>query len=173
MKTMLPNKKGVVLEVPRFYLQKSGLAGNSELGAHILKQALVFLPNQMTALESIQAMTSLMDLWFELFAHLVREWYPCEDCYSDGHCEIKEMIVRPKFDISAKNSKMLDHRENLKLHFEVDEKDKSIKICVKEKNNEPGVCDVPAWLQVVFNTMGLCLADLDDLIRDGEIVYGE
>ncbi len=185
MKYTILNQNGKKLQIPGAYLEESGLAGNSKLDTHVLEQAVVILPQQMTALEMIHAMGSLMNLSFEMFSRLVDECGPCEDCYEEccedccedcckkSQCPYDGLDRHPGLDLSPEIRKILGIPAEMKLRFEVDEQDHSIKVYAAEEEKESALSAVPAWLLDVFRAVGLCLADLDDLIRDGEIVYGE
>lgn len=173
MKFMLLNQNGKKMQIPGAYLEKSGLSEYPKLDVHAMDQALVLLPRQMTALEMIHAMGSLMNLSFEMFSRLVDECGPCEECCGEGQCPYEDMEINPVLDLPPEIREKMGIAEDVKLCFEVDEENNSIKIYAAEKDSEPELADVPVWLLNVFNAVGLCLGELDELIQSEDIVYGD
>lgn len=181
MKYMILNQNGKKLQIPSAYLEESGLAGNAKLDTHVLEQAVVILPQQMTALEMIHAMGSLMNLSFEMFSRLVDECGLCEDCIENCCEDCSKESQRPydemdrnlRLDLSSEICKILGVPAEMKLRFEVDEQDHSIKVYAAEEKQESALSTVPAWLLDAFSAAGLCLGELDNLILSEDIVYGE
>ena len=173
MKSVIKTQSGKNIQIPYAYVEKSGLAENPNLDVHVLEQALVFLPERMTAFEAIKAMASLMRVSSDLFSRLACECNPCEDCYTNGRCEYKLMALRSAVDIPPEFRKILGLSDNMEIRVKFDEQSKSIDFVVTEKDDEPCLANVPVWLQGLFESFGICLGDLDELIQSEDIVYGE
>lgn len=172
MKYMILNQNGEKLQIPGAYLEKSGLSENTKLDAHVLDQALVVLPQQLTAMETVQAMNSLMSIIFDMFACLTKDCNTCDVCSTKGRCEFKENIWTSELKLSPKGCKEFGFAENMGIRFEVDEKNNRIKISMAETTPGPSLIDMPVWMREMFIGMGFCLGDLDELIRSEDIIYG-
>ena len=173
MKSVIKIQNGKSIQLPYAYAKKSGLAENPKLDVHVLEQALVLLPERMTAFEAIQAMASLMRVSSDLFSRLAGECNPCEDCYTDGRCEFKLMALRSALDVPPEICKSLSIPENMQFRVKFDEQSGNIDIVMEEKDGEPCLANIPVWLQGLFESFGICLGDLDELIQSEDIVYGE
>lgn len=148
------------LKVSRFEPEKVEL--------HALKDAVVVLKAQMTAMELVHVMEGLNQLSTDLAVQLARACGPCGGCGGDG-CPYED---GEGYDIELPGylKEEAGIPQDAKLCAVVDEEDGTVTI--QEAGYDHDLRDVPANLLAVFQASGVCLGELEERLITEEIVYG-
>ena len=157
--------KGV--RVPAAVLDISGFGGNESVELNAMQDVVVVLKQYMNAKELAWAAFALQDLAAELTSHLFKLCGECEDC-GEG-CPVEdldsEMVDLPDFLRKAANIP-----ENAKLCAAVDGEEGTVLISQADYAND--LRDLPEELVRDLTAAGLCMGELEQLLMQGEIVYG-
>ena len=154
--------------LPTAAVKLCGLEAGGKAELHALEGAAVLMKASMNAMELIHALDSLHQLTVDLAVHLIKVCGPCDGC-SDGICPFKGFLDNP---ITLPD----DLREEAgipreaKLCSYVDEEENAVIITAAEYDHD--LTDVPAMILEMFTAANVCIGELDDLITDGDIVYG-
>lgn len=159
-------EKGV--RIPKSALALSGFRQGEPLEVRAVDQVLVTLKKHMTAMELVQAAQSLQDQALELLLHLSSVCGGCENCGGEG-CPIPRLKDGP-IDLPGYVRQAAGIPWDAKLSAVVDAQDQSVTLCLSEHKHD--LWDLPKELAALFQAAGLCLADLEELLMTGEVVYG-
>lgn len=163
--TVNRSAKAKALPIPGAVLAVSDLAQTDSVEFHTGENTVVALPAKMTAMELVNTIHTLHELTVDLSVTLAKSCGTCDEC---GLCESiglesGELVVIP------------DHvLEEAGLPFGC-----KLVACVDENGNilvEPAgydhdLNDVPDHILNSLGECGICLADLEDRIMLGDIVY--
>ena len=78
------------IAIPAEDLEEAGLAGFDRLELHLLDQAAVVIPGEMTAGELIGVSASLLKLASELIDNLLGACSDCDNCGGQGPCSFRD-----------------------------------------------------------------------------------
>lgn len=152
--------------IPKAVIAISKLEGTDRLQLHALESAAVLLKDRMSAMEVINAISSLDQLSGQLIEALIEA---CEQCVC---CEEDCPFICNNGGIKLP-SHLLDEAnipEGTRLCAVPDPE--SGCIIVRENNAEHDLDDVPDGLLDVLIECGVCLESLSGLLASGEAVYG-
>ena len=127
------------------------------------QEGMVWLDRGMGELELVGAIQSLRVLTTDLLVHLAKVCGPCDNCGAACPCMGDEEALRPSDALLAeagipKGAKLDVFAEEGVIHITA--------------ADGPDLRDVPADLLELFRQTGICLDELDGLLRENEVVYG-
>ena len=164
--TFTVQQNGGELPLPPAAFTLSGLDGEEHYELRTGAVVLVILKPRMTAMKLIRAADDLHELSAELHAHLAGVCGACDDCercpYDDPTPE--EIVLSGALRAEA------GIRENRKLCAEVDKE--SGCVIISDAGYDHDLSDVPEDVREMFVCAGISLCDLDQHLREGDIVYG-
>lgn len=166
MKFVRPTEDAKVT-IPKSVIALSRLGGAESLELHALESAAVLLKGRMTAMEVINAVTSMDKLSGQLLEALAGACERCVECEED--CPFIEdggTIQLPRHLLDE-----ADIPEGARLRAEPDPETGCIIVSEKEAGHD--LDDVPDGLLDALLECGVCLESLSELLDSGAIVYGE
>ena len=143
MKQRLFEQKNEIT-IPAADLERANLMGFDCLELHLLDQAAVVIPGEMTARELIEVSESLLKLTFSLVDVLLESCSDCDDCGQQEPCAfITGMWSRD------------------------DPESRSI----KETEDEVEFLRLSSDMQKLLQDRGVCLLNLEEKLKNGDWVY--
>ena len=144
-------------------LSAGGMEPGAAIAIHTSENAAVVLKEAMTAMELVGAIQSLRVLTTDLLVHLAKVCGPCDNCGAACPCMGDEEALRPSDALLAeagipKGAKLDVFAGEGVIHITA--------------ADGPDLRDVPADLLELFRQTGICLDELDGLLRENEVVYG-
>ena len=164
--------KGLLLPVTAARL--AGFEANEKAEYHTLKEAMVVLKGQMTAMELLTAARSLQELAVELHTHLAKVCGQCDGCGKDAEnggegCPLTELeadgITLPDYLLEEAGIP-----EGTKLCADVDEEEQTVTIFPAGYDHD--LRDIPPGILEVFLAANVCLGELEERLMVGDTVYG-
>lgn len=194
---MKGNKNIFNIGFPAQACEKSCLSGKDTLELYADKGVFIFIKNKMTALELANTMNSLSSFAADLGLILANACGVCNNCGDDVEgcddftdcCDCEECKNNPAE--LVKNCSLcrdlLDENQIVKIPDCIREKagisvdakleaftgEDSGKIIVTKADNQQDINDVPRDIINMLVGTGICIAELNDLILEDRIVYGE
>ena len=127
----------------------------------------VIMKQQMTAMELIQALDSLNQLFINLSFHLAKTCGACSGC--EGECPFGDFEY-DKIELDDDLRKEAGIPTDAKLSLYVDEEDHTITVC--EAGYDHDLRDIPPYLLEMMAFSGICLGELEERLMVGDIIYG-
>ena len=168
--------------LPADACERSGFTEKDTLELHAGQNALVFLKDKMTALEVANAIHSLSALASDLTVVLASACGLCDNC-GEGCAD-----DCPAGCVSACSlcHDLLDESQTVRIpgylleeagipadaKLDAYSDEDSGEITVTEADIQQDITDVPPGILAVLAQSGMCLAELDELIMQEEIIYG-
>ncbi|MDL2232054.1 hypothetical protein LJC63_00550 [Ruminococcaceae bacterium OttesenSCG-928-L11] len=163
--TVNRSMKSKTLPIPGAVLAVSELSQCDAVAFHTGDNTVVALPAKMTAMELINAINTLHEMTVNLTVELVKSCDLCDEC---GLCECVGLASQEPVAIP-------DHiLEEAGLPFDcklVAGVDGDGNIMVEQAGYEHDLNDVPDHILNSLGECGICLADLEDRLMLGDIVY--
>lgn len=160
-----PNIKGFLcLPITEEAEKKIGDVGKLE--ATTIKNGLVFMKSEMTAMEVVETLKGLKQVVEELYFTLADAHDICECCDCPAETEDAVSIRLPQF--------ILDDAgipKDAKLCAYTDEG--SGEVTVIEAEYKHDLSDVPKDILQMLKAMGVCMAGLNNRLMSEEIIYGK
>lgn len=149
-------------------LEAGGLDRSIPIEVHALKNAMLLLSGEMTALEVLQAAAALHKMAARLLAVVANACGTCDSCengcpFEDGE-PVEEDLGIPDYLLEA-----AELPEDAVLTAEADPETHRIIVTAVEED----ISDVPPEQLELLSACGVCLGELNDRIMSGEIIYGE
>ena len=151
-------------------LEYANLSEWENLELHLLNQAAVVIPGQMTMMELIQTVETLQGLATDLLAALGAACELCDGCQSDMLCDLMKGEIHPEVSIPDYVLEEADLDPDYKLTCEVRSEDGKIQIT--EANHRFDLTDLPPYLVDALRESKVCLADLEEKLMREEVIYG-
>lgn len=164
--TFTVQQNGGAVPLPPAAFTLSGLDGEGHYELRTGAGVLVVLKPRMTAMELIRAADDLHELSAELHAHLAGVCGPCDDC---ERCPYDNPAPE-EIALSGALRAEAGIRENRKLCAEVDKEAGCV--IISDAGYDHDLRDVPEDVREMFVCAGISLCDLDQHLREGDIVYG-
>lgn len=161
---MKNHQKNVTFSIPADMVGESGFAPDCEITIHTGENLLAVVPQEMTAIQLVRALSSLTAVSCELIHVLRAACGECGDC-QDG-CPFED-APEPDAELSQDVREELGIPQGHKLRVEV---------CgdvahVSDAGYEHDITDVPTALLEALALGGICLGRLDELLISGEVIY--
>ena len=155
---MKKHQKNVTFSVPADMAGESGFAPDCEITIHARENLLAVVPQEMTAIQLVRALSSLTAVSCELIHALRAACGECGRC-QDG-CPFED-ASEPDAELSREVREALGIPQDHKLHVEIR----------GDVAHVSDAGDVPAALLEALALDGTCLGRLDELLMSGEIIY--
>lgn len=160
-----PNVKGFLcLPITEAAEKKIGDVGKLE--ATTIKNGLVFMKSEMTAMEVVETLEGLKDVVEELYITLADAPGICERCDCSAETEDAVSIKLPEFILEdagiPKDAKLCAYTN-----------EDSGEVTVVEAEYKHDLSDVPKDILQVLKAMGVCMAGLNKRLMSEEIIYGK
>ena len=162
--------RGHNLSVPFPALELSRLVDETLLEYHPLQGAVVVLSANMTALELLRASEALNELASSLLTELAEACGPCEDCGQDGECDAMRADGAPRIRVPAWALHGAGIPEDAKLACDTEEGSGAIHVF--RADYEHDLSDVPPLILDAFRDAGVCMAELEEMLMEGDVVHG-
>ena len=157
------------LAIPAAALKVGGWDDSEASELHVMPGAIVALRGEMTAMEMIHAMESLLKLHDELLVHLCRQCGFCTGC--DGGCPADLDCLTDPVTLPDDIREAAGIPEDVKLGFCVDEDEGTVTIF--EADYDHNLSDVPAYLLKLLTRNGVCLGELEEFLLEDVNIYGD
>ncbi|MCI8526990.1 MAG: hypothetical protein HFF17_14010 [Oscillospiraceae bacterium] len=151
-------------------LEHANLNEWENLELHLLNQAAVVIPGQMTAMELIHTAEALQGLAADLFIELGRACELCDGCQIGMSCDLMKGEIRPEVNIPDYVLEKANYDPDYKLTFVVNDEDGKVQIT--EADHRFDLTDLSPDLVHTLRECKVCLADLEEKLMREEIVYG-
>ena len=151
-------------------LENANLNEWERLELHLLDQAAVVIPGKMTVMEVIRTAEALQSLASELLAAIGESCAKCDGCKVELLCDLMKGEICPEVTIPPQVLEEAGVDPDSKLACEVDPESGEIRIV--EADYRYDLSDVPQTLLDTFRECGVCLADLDEKLKEEKVVYG-
>ena len=144
MKTILEEYPNEV-HISTAELERANLTEWERLELHLLDQAAVVIPGQMTVMELLRVTEALQNLAADLLAALCATCEQCDNCEMAEPCDQMKGEVYPEVEVP-------DYLVEADYHFDL--------------------TDIPAPLLDTLRECGVCMSDLEDKLVQEDVVYG-
>ena len=169
MKKFVMNESGEV-HIFAVDFEAANLNEWERLELHLLDQAAVVIPMEMTIMEVIRTAESLQGLASDLLAAIGATCEKCDGCNVELLCNLMKGEIRPEVSIPPEVLEEAGADPDCKLACEVDPE--SGVIHVVEADYRYDLTDVPPTLLDTFRECGICLNDLEEKLKGEVVVYG-
>ena len=160
-----PNIKGFLcLPITEEAEKKIGDVGKLE--ATTIKNGLVFMKSEMTAMEVVETLKGLKQVVEELYFTLADAHSNCECCDCPAETEDAVSIKLPQFILEDAGIP-----KDAKLCAYTDEG--SGEVTVIEAEYKHDLSDVPKDILQMLKAMGVCMTSLNNRLMSEEIIYGK
>ena len=167
-KAIMSDPSEVILSADN--LESANLNEWERLELHLLDQAAVVIPGMMTVMEVIRTAEALQSLASDLLAAVGESCGKCDGCKVELLCDLMKGEIRPEVSIPPQVLEEAGVDPDSKLAYEVDPESGEIRIV--EADYHYDLSDVPQTLLDTFRECGICLADLDEKLKEEKVVYG-
>ena len=168
--------------LPADACKRSGFTDKDTLELHAGQNALVFLKDKMTVLEVANAIQSLSALAADLTVVLASACGLCDNCgegCEDGcpagwvaGCSLCHDLLDESQTVRIPGYLLEEAGIPADAKLEACTDEDSGEITVTEADIQQDITDVPPGILAVLAQSGVCLAELDELIMQEEIIYG-
>ncbi len=152
------------INIPARLAKLGNFQPNEPLCVHTGENALVILPQRMTAMQAVQAIDAMSTLSAEIIGALEDACDQCVGCPDGCPFEGEE---EPDVELSGAVLHDLGIPRDHKYCVEVEKG----KIHVSDAGYAHDISDVPADMREMLAGAGVCLGHLDELLMREEIVY--
>ena len=168
-------KKCVMNESAEIYIsavdiEAANLNEWQSLELHLLDQAAVVIPGEMTVMEVVQTAESLQGLASDILAAIGNACEKCNGCNVELLCNLMKGEIRPEVSIPPEVLAEAGIYLDSKLACEFDPK--SGMIHVVEANYRYDLTNISSTLLDTLRECGICLNDLEMKLKEESVVYG-
>ena len=163
-------KKIVMNEPNEFFISAANLNEWERLELHLLDQAAVVIPGEMTVMEVVRTAESLQGLASDLLTAIGEACEKCDGCNVELLCNLMKGEIRPEVSIPPEVLLEVGADPDCKLACEVDPENGAIRVV--EADYRYDLTDVPSSLLDTFRECGICLNDLETKLKEEAVVYG-
>lgn len=165
MKKSKQKVKGILC-LPITELAEKKIGDIGKLEATIIKNGLVFMKSEMTAMEVVETLEGLKEVVEELYFTLADAHGICECCDCPSETEDAVSIKLPEFILEdagiPKDAKLCAYTN-----------EDSGEVTVVEAEYKHDLSDVPKDILQMLKAMGVCMAGLNKRLMSEEIIYGK
>ncbi len=140
------------------------------LELHLLDQAAVVIPGEMTVMEVVRTAESLQGLASNLLAAIGNACEKCDGCNVELLCNLMKGEIRPEVSIPPEVLVEAGTDPDSKLACEVDLESGTIHVV--EADYRYDLTDISSTLLNTFRECGICLNDLEMKLKEESVVYG-
>lgn len=140
------------------------------LELHLLDQAAVVIPGEMTVMEVVRTVESLQGLASDLLAAIGNACEKCDGCNVELLCDLMKGEIRPEVSIPPEVLAEAGTDPDSKLACEIDPESGTIHVV--EADYRYDLTDVSPTLLDTFREYGICLDDLETKLKEEAVVYG-
>lgn len=140
------------------------------LDAFFVEKCIAIIPPDLTAMEMIRAAAFLHQMSALLLEDLAERCGDCDGCEENKPCQFMTDGVPPAIDIPEALLRAVGLAPARKVSYELDEDGKGIHIVQEDYRYD--LTDVPDEMLDRFKESGVCLAELERLLKSEEVVYG-
>ena len=168
--------------LPADACEQSGFTDKDTLELHAGQNALVFLKDKMTALEVANAIQSLSTLAADLTVVLASACGLCSNCGDEcrdgcpaewvAGCALCHDLLDESQSIRIPGYLLEESGIPADAKLEAYTDEDSGEITVVEADVQQDISDVPSGILMVLAQSGVCLAELDELIMQDSVIYG-
>ena len=169
MKKVIMNEPSEI-QISSAELETANLSEWEGLELHLLDQAAVVIPGVMNVMEVIRTAEALQGLAADLLSVMGTACEKCDECGVELLCDLMKGEIRPEVSISLQVLEEAGVDPDIKLDCEVDPE--SGKIHIVEADYRYDLSDIPRPLLDIFRECGICLSDLEEKLKEEEVVYG-
>lgn len=144
-------------------LTAGGMEPGTPVDIQASEDAAVVLRETMTAAEMVGTIQFLRTIATDLLIHLANACGPCENCNADCPC------LQGENEFPIPDALLEEAGISKGARLDVFAEDGEIHITAAEG---PDLRDVPADLLDLFRQTGICLDELDGLMRESGAIYG-
>lgn len=168
-------KKFVMNEPSEIYISAADIevANLNEwerLELHLLDQAAVVIPGEMTVMEVVRTAESLQGLASDILAAIGNACGKCDGCNVEILCDLMKGEIHPEVSILPEVLAEVGTDLDCKLACEVDPESGTIHVV--ESDYRYDLTDVSSTLLDTFRECGICLDDLEMKLKEEAVVYG-
>lgn len=156
------------IQIPAAALKLCGFEGGKKVELHAEQETLVVLKASMTAMELIRAAQQLQELSAELTTHLAKVCGFCDQCFGE-ECPYDDLEA-DTITVPEDLREQAGIPKGAKLRAQADEEGNTVIVTAADHDHD--LTDVPPLILEMFSAANVCLGELDDLLIEGDIVYG-
>ena len=169
MKTILKEYPNEV-HISAAELERANLTEWERLELHLLDQAAVVIPGQMTVMELLRVTEALQNLAADLLAALCATCEQCDNCEMAEPCDQMKGEVYPEVEVPDYLLEEAGLEPDTKPTYEADPESGAIHIV--EADYRFDLTDIPAPLLDTLRECGVCMSNLEDKLVQEDVVYG-
>lgn len=182
----MKNNEYPEIMLPERACELCGFDGEDTLELHAGKDVLVILKDKMTAIELVHVISMLSEMSTDLTVALAKACGRCNNCdgEDDGtgendpaqwveSCSLCQDLLDASQNIYIPDYLLEEAGISNSAKLEASADRDGGEITVTEAGNQFDISDVPPGILTVLAQSGICLAELDELIIQEEIVYGK
>ena len=129
------------------------------------------VPGVMNIMEVIRTAEALQGLASDLLSAIGTACEKCDECGIELLCDLMKGKICPEVCIPPQVMEEAGVDPETKLDCEVDPESGAIYII--EAGHRYDLSDIPQHLLDTFRECGICLSDLEDKLKEEEVVYGD
>lgn len=182
----MKNNEYPEIMLPERVCELCGFDGEDTLELHTGEGILVILKDKMTAIELVHVISMLSEMATDLTVFLAKTCGMCNNCdgEDDGtgendsaqwveNCSLCRDLMDDSQTIHIPDYLLKEAGISSSAKLEASADGDGGEITVTEAGNQFDISDVPPGILTVLAQSGICLAELDELIMQEEIVYGK
>lgn len=182
----MKNNECPEIMLPERACELCGFDGEDTLELHTGEDILVILKDKMTAIELVHVISMLSEMATDLTVALAKACGRCNNCdgEDDGtgendpaqwveNCSLCRDLMDESQIIHIPDYLLEEAGISNSAKLEASADRDGGEITVTEAGNQFDISDVPPGILTVLAQSGICLAELDELIMQEEIVYGK
>ena len=150
-------------------IEAANLNGWQLLELHLLDQAAVVIPGEMTVMEVIRTAESLQGLASDILAAIGNACEKCNGCNVELLCNLMTGEIRPEVSIPPEVLAEAGTDPDSKLACEVDPESGTIHVV--EADYRYDLTDISSTLLDTFRECGIYLNDLEMKLKEESVVY--
>ena len=152
-------------------LENANLSEWERLELHLLDQAAVVIPGQMTVMDLIHVADALQGLASDLLSAIGEACESCDNCQMDAPCQLMTEPIQPEISVPGYALADAGLDENCKLACSTERGSGEIRVTQADYRYD--LTDLRPDLLDMFRECGICMRDLEDKLTQETVVYGD